>query len=57
MKRVEAVERREVVIRALGLSRPRLNEWIAKYRGGRARLLRSSKASDRPSKLAEKGPR
>lgn len=34
VKRVEAGESPEVVIRALGLTRPRIYEWIARYREG-----------------------
>lgn len=52
VKRVEAGESPEVVIKALGLTRPRIYEWIAKYREGGIEALRSSKASGRPSKLA-----
>ncbi len=52
VKRVEAGESPEVVIKALGLTRPRIYEWIAKYREGGIEALRSSKASGRPPKLA-----
>lgn len=52
VKRVEAGESPEVVIKALGLTRPRFYEWIAKYREGGIEALRSSKASGRPPKLA-----
>jgi transposase-like protein len=34
VKRVEAGESPEVVIKALGLSHPRIYQWIAKYREG-----------------------
>ena len=51
VKRVEAGESPEVVIKALGLTRPRIYEWIAKYREGGIEALRSSKASGRPPKL------
>ncbi|MDY0367431.1 MAG: IS630 family transposase [Candidatus Syntrophosphaera sp.] len=54
VKRVEAGESPEVVIKALGLTRPRIYEWIAKYREGGVEALRSSKATGRPSKLAGK---
>ena len=54
VKRVEAGESPEVVIKALGLTRPRIYEWIAKYREGGIEALRSSKASGRPPKLAER---
>ena len=52
VKRVEAGESPEVVIKALGLTRPRIYEWITKYREGGIEALRSSKASGRPPKLA-----
>ena len=32
VKRVEAGESPEIVIKALGLTRPRIYEWLAKYR-------------------------
>lgn len=51
VKRVEAGESPEVVIKTLGLTRPRIYEWIAKYREGGTEALRSSKASGRPPKL------
>ena len=51
VKRVEAGESPEVVIKALGLTRPRIYEWIAKFREGGVEALRSSKASGRPPKL------
>lgn len=51
VKRVEAGESPEVVIKALGLTRPRIYEWIAKYREGGIEALRSSQASGRPPKL------
>ena len=51
VKRVEAGESPEVVIKTLGLTRPRIYEWIAKYREGGIEALRSSKASGRPPKL------
>ena len=52
VKRVEAGESPEVVIKALGITRPRIYEWIAKYREGGLEALRSKKATGRPSKLA-----
>ena len=52
VKRVEAGESPEVVIKALGLSRPRIYEWIAKYREGGIEALRMRKASGKPPKLA-----
>lgn len=51
VKRVEAGESPEVVIKALGLTLPRIYEWIAKLREGGVEALRSSKASGRPPKL------
>ena len=51
VKRVEAGESPEVVIKALGLTRPRIYEWLAKYREGGVEALLSSKASGRPPKL------
>ena len=52
VKRVEAGENPEVVIRALGLSRPRIYQWIAKYREGGIDALRSRSASGRPPRLS-----
>ena len=52
VKRVEAGESPEVVIGALGLTRPRIYEWIAQYREGGIEALRSHKASGRPPKLS-----
>ena len=54
VKRVEAGESPEVVIKAFGLTRPRIYEWIAKYREGGIEALKSSKACGRPPKLAGK---
>ena len=51
VNRVEAGESPEVVIKALGLTRPGTYEWIAKYREGGIEALRSSKASSRPPEL------
>ncbi|WP_052302039.1 winged helix-turn-helix domain-containing protein [Desulfobulbus propionicus] len=51
VKRVEAGESPEAVIKALGLTRSRIYEWIAKYRERGIEALRSSKASGRPPKL------
>ena len=50
--RVEAGESPEVVIKALGLSRPRIYEWIAKYREGGIDALRARSAPGRPAKLS-----
>jgi transposase len=52
VKRVEAGESPEVVIKALGLSRARIYEWIAKYREGGIDALRSRSAPGRPPKLS-----
>lgn len=52
VKRVEAGESPEVVIKALGLTRPRIYEWIAKYREGGIEALRMRKAPGKPPKLA-----
>ena len=52
VKRVEAGESPEVVIKALGLTRPRIYEWLAKYREGGMEALRSRKACGRPAKLS-----
>ena len=54
VKRVESGESPEVVIKALGLTRPRIYEWLAKYREGGTDALRSTKATGRPSKLQGK---
>jgi len=39
LQRVEAGESPETVIAALGLTRPRIYEWIAKYREGGVEAL------------------
>jgi transposase len=52
VKRVEAGESPEVVIKALGLSRPRIYQWIAKYREGGIDALRSRSAPGRPPSLS-----
>lgn len=54
VKRVEAGESPKVVIKTLGLTLPRIYEWLAKYREGVLDALRSTKASGRPSKLKGK---
>jgi transposase len=51
VKQVEAGESPEVVIRALGLSRPRIYEWLARYREGGVEALRARPIPGRPSKL------
>lgn len=52
VKRVEAGESPEVVIKALGLTRPRIYEWLAKYREGGIDALRSKKAPGKTPKLS-----
>ncbi len=52
VKRVEAGESPEVVIKALGLSRARIYEWIAKYREGGIDALKSRTAPGRAPKLS-----
>lgn len=52
VKRVEAGESPEVVIKALGLSRPRIYEWIARYREGGIEALMSRPAPGRMPKLS-----
>lgn len=52
VKRVEAGESPEVVIKALGLSRPRIYEWIARYREGGIDALKARKAPGRTPKLS-----
>ena len=54
VKQVEAGESPEVVIKALGITRPRIYEWLAKYREGGIDALRSRTASGRPTKLQGK---
>lgn len=54
VKRVETGESPEVVIKALGFTRPRIYEWLARYREGGVEALRSRKASGRPAKLSGK---
>lgn len=51
VKRVEAGESPEVVIKALGFSRPRIYEWLALYREGGIDALRSRKAPGKTPKL------
>ena len=54
VKRVEAGESPEVVIAALGFTRPRIYEWLAKYREGGIDALRAKPISGRPPKLEGK---
>jgi transposase len=52
VKRVEAGESPEVVTKALGLTRPRIYEWIAKYREGGIDALRRRTTPGKVPKLA-----
>jgi len=52
VRRVEEGESPEIIIRALGFSRPRIYEWIAKYRDGGLDALRAKPIPGRPSKLS-----
>jgi transposase len=54
VQQVEAGESPEGVIRALGMSRGRIYEWIAKYREGGLDALRAKPVPGRPPKLAGK---
>jgi transposase len=51
VKRVEAGESPEVVIKALGFTRSQIYEWISKYREGGIEALRSRKAPGKSPKL------
>lgn len=51
VQQVEAGESTEVVIRALGFSRPRIYEWIAKYREGGVDALKAKALLGRPPVL------
>ena len=54
VKRVEAGESPEVVIKALGFTRGRIYEWLAKYREGGIDALRRRKAPGKQPKLSGK---
>lgn len=54
VQRVEAGESPEVVIKALGFTRARIYEWLARYREGGIDGLRSKKAPGRIAKLSGK---
>jgi transposase len=54
VRRVEAGESPEDVIRTLGFSRPRIYEWLAFYREGGVEALKAKPISGRPMKLASK---
>jgi transposase len=51
VRRVEAGESPEVVIKALGFTRGRIYEWLAKYREGGIEALRRKKAPGKKPKL------
>lgn len=51
VKRVEAGESPEVVIKALGFTRTLIYDWLAKYREGGIEALRSRKARGKTPKL------
>jgi transposase len=51
VKQVEAGESPETVIKALGFTRPRIYEWIAKYREGGIEALKKKSIPGRPMKL------
>jgi transposase len=52
VKSVESGESPEVVIKALGLTRPRIYEWLVKYREGGIDALRRRKAPGKAPKLS-----
>ncbi|MBF0426821.1 MAG: helix-turn-helix domain-containing protein, partial [Magnetococcales bacterium] len=54
VRQVEAGESPETVIKALGFTRGRIYEWIARYREGGMDALRARKAPGHEPKL--KGP-
>ncbi len=51
VKQVEAGESPEVVIQSLGLSRPRIYEWLAAFREGGIEALKAKPIPGRPRKL------
>jgi transposase len=54
VKSVENGESPETVIKALGLTRPQIYEWLSKYREGGIEALRSRKAPGKTPKLTGK---
>jgi transposase len=54
VQRVQSGESPEEVIRSLGLSRPRIYEWLAAYRAGGWDALKARNATGRPKKLTGK---
>ena len=54
VEQVEAGESPEVVIRALGMSRARIYEWLAAYREGGYEALKAKKLFGRPPRLTGK---
>jgi transposase len=54
VQQVEAGESPERVIRVLGFSRPRIYEWLARYREGGLGALRARAIAGRPMKLSPK---
>lgn len=51
VQRVEAGDSPEEVIKALGFSRACIYNWLARYRAGGWRALRTGSRSGRPNKL------
>jgi transposase len=54
VEQVEAGESPEAVIRALGMSRARIYEWLAAYREGGCEALKAKKLFGRPPRLTGK---
>lgn len=57
VKRVEAGESPEDVIRTLGFSRARIYEWLAAWREGGIEALRAKAIPGRPMKLSSEAIR
>lgn len=51
VRQVEAGQSPEIVVAALGFSRPRIYEWLARFREGGIEALRAKPIPGRPSKL------